>query len=230
MKRGLTVEEAMKQIRLNNGEIQKVSNDETESAWAIRHTSFVNNILLSEFKVKAKELDRFEKAMCMPGRKSQYQHILWCCDIARTMAHELDATSVKDRAKLYRWIGFAQGYAWSTSCISLADIIESRESFSVEPLKEHIDGLNRAIAYIVNELNRPAKVKSDGIRLSDDEMKSLWVDRKSRELHVRWMLGEIASMGPNKFLEANQWLGFIQGYGFSVGLWSIDSLRDSVVI
>ena len=83
-------------------------------------------------------------------------------------------------------------------------------------------------AYMRNE--RLAEVRP----LYEEQMSATWgpsLNEQLQEDHIAWMCTEAQKfINVGEFDKANRWLGFIQGYLWAHGCFSINDLRDQVKI
>ena len=84
---------------------------------------------------------------------------------------------------------------------------------------EHIrDVANQYIAHLCTLPNSmPSRRANTGCKS---------ISKQERVRHLMWMLEEIIRMPNDRFEKANRWLGFVQGSMWSLGIRSVDEMRD----
>jgi len=204
------------------GSISEIEARSTFDAFMRKNALFVKALIVTEFHAKPQELTLEEKVMISPGRKSQWQHIVWCCD--RLLQYADDARY----DKAHRWLGFVQGYAWFSGCATIHQLIDSAWDYPM--MRADQQNLDKAISYAVNELNivaaavKPPLVMAE---LPELDKKTIGLSRYKRISHVIWCASQAFLMAEKNPLKANQWLGFVQGCLWCMGAVSITQLAQS---
>ena len=79
---------------------------------------------------------------------------------------------------------------------------------------------------VANEYIAQLNTHQDGIPAKRANTGDRFMPQNERKKHLAWMLEEIINMPDDKFEKANRWLGFVQGGMWSLGLRSVDEMRD----
>ena len=202
-----------------------------------RSAALVRSYTVAEFNVSPRELSPGEKTMIAPGRKSRWQHVVWCCD-------QIPHLAGTDIFKAMRWLGFVHGCGWSMNLVSIEQlaalwpedrghpfdditglILEGSREAYIE--QQHARAL-RGLAAVVKEFDATygGRFLSLAKQLPDIEQKAHTVSRELKIGHVAWCCEQVPKI--EKTAKMHLWLGFVQGCSWMMGFSSIDMLRKGI--
>jgi hypothetical protein len=85
---------------------------------------------------------------------------------------------------------------------------------------------NKQVREVADEYIAQLNTHTDSIPPERANTGDRFMPEGERKQHLVWMLEEIINMPDDKFEKANRWLGFVQGAMWSLGLRSVDEMRN----